>query len=115
MDTAVAHVGYLQLVVPQNLPLDCQVPLPAVGKIRVGRDTVTRGPGSSQRTGRWGGIKRAKPSSSQLEWRVSRQLQIVVQALALEELADPGANRHLAVAARIPGDADSWRDGMIVS
>src|SRR6266849_1147235 len=114
MDTSVANVGYLQLAVRQDLPLDCQVPLPGVWEIRVGRDTVTWGPGSSQRTGRGGGIKRASPSSTQGEWRVSRQLQIVVQALALEELAQPGANRHFAVVTGIPGDAESWGDGMVV-
>src|SRR3989442_3666396 len=62
VDAPIAYVGHLQLAVPVEFPLHGQIPLPRVGKVRVGTDTVTRRSGSSQRTGRRGGIKRAGPA-----------------------------------------------------
>src|ERR1700741_2363062 len=112
MDAGVADIAEVQGHVAHEFPLHGQVPLPAVW--HYGR-RILRAARRDCRIGeRRRRIERPYLRRVDDEWRIECLLFVEAHGFALEKLADACTDCGLAISPRIPGDAETRRNGVIV-
>src|SRR5882672_6703667 len=120
VNAAQAYIAYLQLSIVPRRDFRCQVPLPAVGKVRV--ELYALGPRTSRdkverirRVKGWA-IERALSPGADREWRI-RAYQPGARAadrIASEELPNSRAQDPISMAEYVPRETNARRNQVVV-
>src|SRR5437588_12982499 len=112
MEPTIADISEFQFGVANQLPLNCQVPLPSVWKDVAWVLTETRSSRSCRSAHRL--IQETAIACGQRVGRIGGHLKCVVQTFPLEELPYSQADGRLAIGTGIPRQAEPRRDRVVI-